>query len=404
MVSSMFNKNLALCLVWIILGSVFVLLACGPSDEDLRRMIDQRTSSILAKVPTATPQVFPTPLPTSAPIPTATPQPTATPMPTLRPTPRPTRLPTPTPTIADWSKRLESYVVFIRTPKGSGAGFFIQDPGSPSDWYVVTNAHVVGRNQFVEVHWFTNIAVESARVLGIDEIIDVAFLDLGPDDFDWTSTSWSGGLQYIKVNGPGIGVSTNFQRGTEVMALGYPIGGGGMSVTSGVVSAEKVLYQACSDGVHFIKTDAAINPGNSGGPLVTVDGDIIGMNTCGNFSLENVGYALAMREILDRLDALKRGNNRLAPTPTPRIPEAHYEDRSFLAHLTWVEGKSQRHRIRNGNPCVTRVRKNNGRYFWDILPVDGVCHYEGRRRGSDVLVVVDGRTYRAVEVSIDGPP
>ena len=421
----MFNQNLALCLVWIILGLVFVLPACGPSDDDLRRMINQRAHAILAEVPTITPQVFPTslptstpqiplptstplvfptPLPTSTPIPTVTPQPTATPMPTLRPTPRPTRSPTPTPTIADWSKRLESYVVFIRTSKGSGTGFFIQDPRSSSDWYIVTNAHVVARDQFVEVQWFTDVKVESVRVLGIDEIVDVAFLDLGPDDFDWSSTGWSGGLEYIRVNGPGIGVSTSFQRGTEVMAVGYPIGGGGMSVTSGVVSAEKVLYQACSDGVHFIKTDAAINPGSSGGPLVTVNGDIIGMNTCGNFSLENVGYALAMREILDRLDALKRGNNRLAPTPTPRIPEAHYGDGSFLAHLTWFEGDSKRHRTRNGNPCVTRVKKNNGRYFWDVLPVDGVCHHEGMRRGSDTLVVVGSETYRAVEVSLDGPP
>ena len=415
-------------------------LACGPSEAELNRLVDQRAREIVAAYPTVTPQVIPTPLatatpqptatllatatpaPTVTPVPTATPQPSATlgptvtpaptvtPVPTARPTrrptatPRPTRTPVPTPTSAEWSKRLESHVVFIRTSKGSGTGFFIQDPLNKSDWYIVTNAHVVGKEQFVEVVWFSDIAIGRAKVLGVDELADVALIDAGPDDFNWSGTGYSSGLEYMKRWGRGIGTSTNIARGSEVMAMGHPVGGGGRTVTTGVVSAKEVLYGACHDGVHWIKTDAAINPGNSGGPLMTIDGRIIGMNTCGWDHLENVAYALAMKEIFDRFSFLKNGGMRRSPTPTPTIPEAHYDDGSFLALLQWNEGENIFHGTRNGNPCITRVTENNQRYSWSVLPYRGVCHFEGTFRGNDVIVVINGQTYRAVKVVLDGPP
>ena len=314
--------------------------------------------------------------------------------------------PTATPSITDWSERLESHVVRIRSSVASGSGFFMQDPLSKTRWYLVTSAHVVGNDQSVELSWFSNITIPQAKVLGIDEVADVALIDVGPNDFDWSGTGYSSGLDYMNRWGSGIKPSVGVHRGDEVIAIGYPTGGGGLSVTSGVVSAEKVLDGACHDGVHWIKTDASLNPGSSGGPLVTLDGHIIGMNTCGWDHLENVAYALAMGEIYTRFDSLKTGDsNRIptpTPTPTPTFTEARYEDGSFLAYLTWYENDQWRHRTQNGKPCVTRVQKVGNRYIWN--PLQGLCFLQGEELGGQVLVTIQGKTYLAVRVELDGPP
>ncbi len=41
-----------------------------------------------------------------------------------------------------------------------------------------------------------------------------------------------------------------------------------------------------------VQTDAAINPGNSGGPLVDLAGRVVGINTAGAGSAENIGFAI----------------------------------------------------------------------------------------------------------------
>ena len=67
---------------------ILALTGCGPSDEELAQLIDQRARAIVGAVPTATPQLIPTPLPTATPQPTATriPEPTLVSTATLVPT------------------------------------------------------------------------------------------------------------------------------------------------------------------------------------------------------------------------------------------------------------------------------------------------------------------------------
>lgn len=69
--------------------------------------------------------------------------------------------------------------------------------------------------------------------------------------------------------------------GDQVIAVGFPFGIG-PSVTSGVVSGLRRERRAVS-GEHVIENliqfDAAVNPGSSGGPLVTAEGEVVGIVT-----------------------------------------------------------------------------------------------------------------------------
>jgi serine protease DegQ len=69
--------------------------------------------------------------------------------------------------------------------------------------------------------------------------------------------------------------------GDKVIAVGYPFGIG-PSVSEGIVSGLKRQFRS-PDGqqmlTNLIQFDAAANPGNSGGPLVTMDGEVVGIVT-----------------------------------------------------------------------------------------------------------------------------
>jgi S1-C subfamily serine protease len=71
------------------------------------------------------------------------------------------------------------------------------------------------------------------------------------------------------------------RTGEQVVAVGFPFGIG-PSASSGVISGLGREYQTV-DGkrvlTNLIQFDAAVNPGNSGGPLVTLDGEVIGIVT-----------------------------------------------------------------------------------------------------------------------------
>ena len=69
--------------------------------------------------------------------------------------------------------------------------------------------------------------------------------------------------------------------GDHVFAVGFPFGIG-PSISAGVVSGLKRSFMSPEGKrllTNLIQFDAAANPGNSGGPLVTAEGEVVGIVT-----------------------------------------------------------------------------------------------------------------------------
>jgi serine protease Do len=143
------------------------------------------------------------------------------------------------------------------------------------DGFIVTNAHVIeGGRRFVVV--LPRPAVSGvpgrsalapvsqevpAKLIGADRETDLAILRVALTD-----------LPYAR-----LGDSDSLTPGQVVLAFGSPFGLAS-SVTMGVVSAVGRQLRD-EDRMIYIQTDTPINPGNSGGPLVSADGEVVGINT-----------------------------------------------------------------------------------------------------------------------------
>jgi len=100
-----------------------------------------------------------------------------------------------------------------------------------------------------------------------------------------------------------LGSAARVRSGQEVIAVGSPLGVLQSSVTRGIVSAVRAV-----GGVTLVQTDAAINPGNSGGPLVTREGDVIGIATMTAASAQGLSFAVG----IDHARALLAGGQPAA--------------------------------------------------------------------------------------------
>ncbi|HOO37477.1 MAG TPA: DegQ family serine endoprotease [Deltaproteobacteria bacterium] len=143
-----------------------------------------------------------------------------------------------------------------RVQRALGSGVIVSEDG-----YIVTNNHVVGGADKVEVR-LSDERVFQARIIGTDPKSDVAIIKIEEQ-----------GLPAIT-----IGDSSSLRIGSFVLAVGNPFGLE-QTVTMGIVSALGRSGLGITDYENFIQTDAAINPGNSGGALVNMNGELIGINT-----------------------------------------------------------------------------------------------------------------------------
>jgi serine protease Do len=170
---------------------------------------------------------------------------------------------------------------------GSGSGFIIDPSG-----IAVTNNHVVTGAAMLKVYVGGETRPRNARVLGVSECSDLAVIDIDGDGYPYLD--WYEGAPKV---------------GLDVYAAGFPLGDPEFTLTRGIVSkasADGETNWASVDNV--IMHDATINPGNSGGPLITTDGQVIGVNYAGARTTSQY-FAIAPSEAKSVIAQLREGND-----------------------------------------------------------------------------------------------
>ena len=264
-------------------------------------------------------------------------------------------------------------VVSVQRGAGQGSGFVYQVSQNNATSYVVTNAHVVGQADTVTVQ-FKRGETQTGTVVGTDVSSDLAVVRVNetPD--------------YVRA----LDVADSEpRRGTRVAALGSPFGLE-ETITHGIISG---LNRSMPTDRGFtipnvIQTDAPISSGNSGGPLVTCDGDVVGVNSAGIAarSAENIGFAISSSMIQRVVPSLIRTGEFGHPTlgvsatsVTPAVAQANDLNVSQGVIVASVNEGAPAASVLQGSERLTRV---DGQ----LVPV-----------GGDVIVAVEGQPIATTE-------
>ena len=167
---------------------------------------------------------------------------------------------------------LNPSIVKVFSDAGSGSGFLVSNDG-----LVATNHHVVRNSRYLGVQFADGHKV-AANVVTLDPQFDLAILKINRQAVS--------GIQPLTLLPSER--DHEVKAGTPVVAFGSPLSQTFL-MTQGIVAKVE-------DSV--LLGDFVIEPGNSGGPLVTLKGEVIGINTFGVRAISGAVRVTALRNVL----------------------------------------------------------------------------------------------------------
>ena len=187
-----------------------------------------------------------------------------------------------------------------RHPVAFGSGFFVS-----ADGLLITNYHVVEGAQSAGVILSNNATLEIEGVLSADKAGDLVLLKTQGKDLPH--------LKLAGANPPKVGV--------KVYAIGNPEGLTN-TLSDGLVSGLRKV----EDGLTLLQTSAAISHGSSGGPLLTADGQVVGVTSGFLADAQNLNFAVSagrVAELVKNAGALKAVATLPAPLVSRVAPPAN---------------------------------------------------------------------------------
>jgi S1-C subfamily serine protease len=201
--------------------------------------------------------------------------------------PAPVNTNTPLPALGALNAAVTADQASVVKIEGQGCGGIVEGSGFVvAPGLVATNAHVVAG--ISQPYVFDKNGQHTATSIWFDPNLDFAVLSVH------------------NLAGQPLALNSHIAAdGTAAAVLGYP-GGGDFTVKPAVVLDEfnatgRNIYDAGNTNRSVYEVKATVIPGNSGGPLITANGNVIGIVFAQSTAYNQVGYALTLTQVTSEL-------------------------------------------------------------------------------------------------------